>query len=474
MLRRALPLLLAPVLLAAAPPAPGPVSPEAAALRGLGLAQLENERPGEAAETFRKLARLAPDDPLPHADLAVAALRQQKSDEATAAIAQALAKAPGRADLLAIQGDVLQWSGKSEEALAAYRKAAMAAPDRVEIQYGLYRLAGQGEGAEAEAALKESLQALARLRPENLVVLLQQGQRAIAAGDRAGATQAFLRAKELLGSSPPPAVAATLAPVLAALESGDVATARVPAIRLENVLKPTPAYQQGLHELTTGLLGNPVERFVNEPPPSTFGDPVPVRFKAAPLAKGPVAGRALATGDFDGDSKPDLAWIEAGEKPRLLILKGTGGDPVAGPEAAGIDGLTAADLDNDGNLDLIGFGPKRLAFWRGKGDGTFEDATAGAGFGAAGAEAAAVLDYDIEGDLDLATGSAGIDLFRNALQGPLEAVGKQTFPPVALSGVRALVASDLDRDGDLDLVVAHSKGIAWLDNLRQGHFADRT
>src|SRR3954451_15071789 len=194
MLRRLLP-LLACALLAAAPPAPGPISPETAALRGLGPAQLETERPGEAAETFRKLAKLTPDDPLPYADLAVAALRLQKSDDATAAIAQALAKAPGRADLLAvllaIRGDVLQWSGKSEEALAAYHKAAAAAPDRVEIQYGLYRLAGQGEGPEAEAARKESLQALARLRPENLVVLLQQGQRAVAAGDRAGATQAF-------------------------------------------------------------------------------------------------------------------------------------------------------------------------------------------------------------------------------------------------------------------------------------------
>src|SRR3954447_8934574 len=126
MLRPALP-FLAFALLAAAPPAPGPIPPEASALRSLGLAQLENERPTEAAETFRKLAKLTPDDPLPYADLAVAALRLQKSDEATTAIAQALARAPGRADLLAdllaIQGDVLQWSGKSEEALAAYRKA---------------------------------------------------------------------------------------------------------------------------------------------------------------------------------------------------------------------------------------------------------------------------------------------------------------------------------------------------------------
>ena len=38
---------------------------QAAALRALGLAQLENERPGEAAETFLQLATLTPDDPLP-------------------------------------------------------------------------------------------------------------------------------------------------------------------------------------------------------------------------------------------------------------------------------------------------------------------------------------------------------------------------------------------------------------------------
>ena len=82
-----------------------------------------------------------PGDPLPYANLAVAALRRQKMEEAQSWISQALAKAPGRADLLALQGDVLQHAGKDEEALAAYRKAVAAAPDRVRLQYSLYRQA---------------------------------------------------------------------------------------------------------------------------------------------------------------------------------------------------------------------------------------------------------------------------------------------------------------------------------------------
>ncbi len=466
-------LLLLALAVTSATPTPAPISPEAAALRNLGLAQLENERPAEAAETFRKLAVLTPGDPLPAANLAIAALRQQKSEDAQAAIAQALGKAPGRADLLALQGDVLQWGGKDEEALAAYRQAAAAAPDRVAVQYSLYRQALQVSTPEGEAALAAALKALTSLRPENLVVLLQAGQRAIAAGDRTGATQAFLRVRELAGTASPAATTA-LASLMTALESGEVPAARVPALRLENVLRPTALFQQSLGELTPGILGLPVERFAQEPPPSSFGDPVPVRYRGFPFTAGPIP--ALAVGDFDGDETMDLVWIRGGESPRVLIHKGAGGPPLPGPDAPGITGLLAADLDNDGKTDLLGFGVKRFAFWRGKGDGMFEDATAGAGLATAGGAAAAVFDFDIEGDLDLAVagGEGGMELLRNALQGPLEAVGGQTLPRLALPGIRGLVASDLDRDGDLDLVVAHSKGLAWIDNLRQGRFADRT
>jgi tetratricopeptide (TPR) repeat protein len=474
--------LLSLLLLAAAPV---PLPERALELRNLGIAQLENEQPAQAEATFRELARelekTTPADPLPYADLAVSLLRQQKNDAALAAVEQALTRSPGRADLLALRGDVLQWSGKAEDALAAYRQAVAADPARVEVWFSLFQQAAAvGETEAAQTASAEALAALSRLRPENLVVLLKEGQRAIRSGDRAAATRAFLRVKEILWQAPPPAVA-SLDQLLKALEENNLEAARIPAVRLENVLKISPLYQQSLRELSLGIQGMPVEVFAGEPPATSFGDPLPVRFRSARIVgtseKTPTAGRALAVGDFDNDGKTDVVRVASGEKPNLEIFRG--GPQATGPDlpAPDVTNLLAADFDNDGNLDLIASGPQRVTWWRGRGDGTFEDATAAAGLGTAGADATAVLDFDIEGDLDLALvgGKSGAgDLLRNNLSGPLEAVGEQTLPRESFSEPRALIASDLDRDGDLDLVVAHAKGLAWLDNLRQGRFGDRT
>ncbi len=459
-----------------------PALPERALeLRNLGIAQLENEQPAQAEATFRELLRLlektAPADPLPYADLAVSLLRQQKNDAALEAMEQALGKAPGRADLLALRGDVLQWSGKTEEALAAYLQSIAADPNRVEVQFSLFQqAAAMGETDAGQAAAAEALASLVRLRPENLVVLLKEGQRAVRAADRTAATKAFLRVKEILWQAPAPAVA-SLDQLLKALEENNLEAARIPAVRLENVLKITPLYQQSLRELSLGIQGNPVERFAGEPPATSFGDPLPVRFHGSRIVEAPTAGRALAVGDFDNDGKTDMVRVVAGDAPHLELRRG--GPQSTGPDlsAPGVSSLLAADFDNDGNLDLIASGPGTVLWWRGRGDGTFEDATAAAGLGNTGADAAAVLDFDIEGDLDLALvgGKAGAgDLRRNNLSGPLESVGEQTLPREAFQDPRGLVASDLDRDGDLDLVVAHAKGLSWIDNLRQGRFGDRT
>jgi tetratricopeptide (TPR) repeat protein len=452
---------------------------EALRLRNAGIAELENEQPANAERLFLQLTT-ASEDRLGYANLAIAALRQQKFEDALAHIAKALERSPGEPALLAIQAEIHHWSGDDTQALEILRKAAAAAPEELEIQYALYRQAGVVDGEAADAAAGEALDRLVRLRPENLVVLLQQGIRAREAGDRTTATQAFLRIRELSWQAQA-AAGQMLDLVLEALEANKLEDARLPALRLENVLKISPMYRESLRELSTGIQGIPVLRFKDEPETEVFGEPVEVRFAASELSSQPTVGRALGLGDFDGDEVMDVARLvsdPASGADQLEVRRGGSGlATLTMPAPAGLEALLVADLDNDGRSDLIAHGPGRVAAWRATEDGELAEATADFGLGSARGGAAEAFDFDIEGDLDLVlanfdTGS--VELYRNSLSGPLEAVGDKVFDGLSLKGARSVRATDLDRDGDLDLLVGHAGGLTLLDNLRQGEFVDVT
>jgi tetratricopeptide (TPR) repeat protein len=464
-------LILARALLAAPPPE------EAIRLRNEGLAHLENEQPGDAERVFAKLTELRPRDPLGWANLAIARLRQQMFTEAMRAVDEALDRSKDDPRLLAIRGEIEHWGGDSDAALATYRRAARDAPGDLEIQHGLYRLATSSNAPDASAAADEALDRMARLRPENLVVLLQRGLRARERGDRATTTASFLRVRELLWQAPDGSDR-LIEQVLGALEVADLEGARVPALRLSNLLKVTAMHREGQRELSPGIQGVPLTRLSEEPPATTWGEAVAVRFRGRRLGEAPTVGRALAVADFDGDDRPDIARLTgSGEETRLEMRWAAEGWATAHHQPApGLRGLLHGDLDNDGRLDLVGYAPGAVHVWRGVESG-FEEASASFGV-SGGATAATLLDFDIEGDLDLALGRASgtlpVELYLNDLAGPLRAVGAMSFSPAFWRDVRDLAASDLDRDGDLDLLVAHGSGFAWLDNLRQGRFVDRS
>src|SRR3990172_3775199 len=135
-----------------------------------------------------------------------------------------------------------------------------------------------------------------------------------------------------------------------------------------------------------------------------------------------VAGVALL--DYDNDGRLDIYAVNGA---RMTSLDKT--DPVfwnrlyrnkgdftfedvtekAGGKGKGYDlGVAAADYDNDGDTDLFVAGLRENVLFRNEGNGTLTDVTAAAGLARPDPEdwrlwavAAAFLDFDNDGDLDL-------------------------------------------------------------------------
>jgi hypothetical protein len=136
--------------------------------------------------------------------------------------------------------------------------------------------------------------------------------------------------------------------------------------------------------------------------------------------------------------------------------------------AAGAQGRGAAwaDLDNDGDVDLVAVGAAtgQIGIWENDGAGNFTSRAATAGLGtiipSSAASGVCAADYDADGDLDLffciGGGIANVPdrLFRNN--------GDWTFTNVTSAAGVGNIGSgmhaswgDIDNDGDLDLHVAN-------------------
>jgi len=479
----------------------GPTDPtptgEHQMLLDLGFAQLENERPGDAEATFDELAAAIPREPAAHANLAIARLRQQNFEGAREAADEAVRLAPDDGRIAAISAEVFHWSGDEESALSEFERAADRSPDELEVLYRLYEQAGQMRSEQAEAAHRRALGRLTSLRPENLVLLLARGRQALGDEDRATASGTFLRVGELLWQAQDPAPE-LLERVIEALEEGDLAGARGPAQGLENVLKITPGYQQGLVELTTAIQGVPISRLSTAPPATDFGAPIEVEYSVTrSISTSPISPGGVAVADLDRDGAPEVAWQQV-DGGLFLTHAGpasaTGPESGAGPESTSpanevevIDTesphsrLSAVDLDNDGFPDLLSLvstGDQASVIRLGS-EGGFREAGDEYQLPTTLIQSAAPIDFDVEGDIDVALAMAspsgettgGIELLRNALDGVLQPVGERAFSRVDVPRADRLLTTDFDRDGDVDLIaIGSDSGSIAYRNLRQGEF----
>jgi RHS repeat-associated protein len=169
----------------------------------------------------------------------------------------------------------------------------------------------------------------------------------------------------------------------------------------------------------------------------------------------------VAAADLNGDGRPDLVFTRQDGPLRLLVNDGNGAFAESSAanlpaELPGALGVSAADMDGDGDLDLVvAGGSSGLGLLRNDGSGHFlAVAPTAAPLPAHHATMVAVGDLNEDGLPDVVVACAGQDLvLLNSGAGVLTDA-TATAIPADTGRTFGLVAADLDGDFDLDLALA--------------------
>jgi len=171
--------------------------------------------------------------------------------------------------------------------------------------------------------------------------------------------------------------------------------------------------------------------------------------------------------DFNGDGVPDLATVSWSGTPDLSILLGDGAGGYRPYTAYPIFDesldLEVGDFDRDGDIDIAVATTGRLwegstiSIWTNTGQGAFVN-TRLIDAGATGPSGLTTADYNGDGWLDLAVAHDRYIVTGNSIAVLLsDGAGNWRAPVVytLTAGTNKIASGDLDGDGDLDLAVAH-------------------
>ena len=408
----------------------------------LGVALLEQFKYKEASDAFKRALQLAPDLTLARINLGIALFNVPDLPAAQRELQAAATAAPSAPQPPYLLGLAAKTQNRPEEAIGYFQKVLRLDANDVGANVNVGQLyAQQRKYPEAIAALRLAVAA----EPYNATALYNLGTALIRGGQRDEGQKVIAQFQELRQRGSGTTLGNNY------LEQG----------RYAEAVASTGA-EPGLVDKST--------------PNVLFADVTATALPAAGDWSGSTDDAALLF-DFDLDGDEDLVEL-AGNKQRLLRNDGgkftdvTASSTALAKTATGsATAAVAGDYDNDGKPDLLIVRQGATALYHNEGNGSFSDVTAAAKIPAAAsaARAAAFVDVDHDGDLDIFI--PGAVLLRNN--------GDATFSDQTVAAkladkisARGVVPTDFDNRRDVDLLVAATEKISLWRNMRDGTFRD--
>lgn len=444
----------------------------------VGLAALQVGEQVRAEEQLTLATNLVPDEPAPWANLGLLSLRQRELDIAAVRLDRAHRLAPDSSQIGFLRGQISLNAGDQAKALEWFRRAVDLDAKNVQAAYalaeGLERQGAPDDDRQAQILIERIQQSL----PDNPAPLIELAKIAAKRGDG----QALRRIAEQLSqrSNGWPSEAKQQLAAVQVLSGTDRNEAVAKVAVLTNLLISVPEYRQGIAELKSSPadIAQPVIRFLRLPSPASIAAPPDdgLTYSAETVTDfGGSNWDWASTVLLSSDQKPAVI---CGSKREVRLASGTKLNFPGGSSAANSSPNVALALDfnYDFKTDFALVGAGGLSLWQQNTDAAFENVTLqahlpatvqrGAYFGAWAA------DLESDGDLDLILGArtGSPIILRNNGDGSFT---QQTLFS-EISQLRSFVWADLDGDGDADAAMLDAEGRLYVfSNERSGQFLAR-
>ena len=426
--------------------------------RNLALAYIDSGMMKEANEKLALLEASLPLEAFVYANQGLVAIRQNDLEKAETLLNKAATLSPTNSGIALLRGEVAMLNGKFDESKRIIEEAISKNPDNIQLRW-------------ASKDSKEHLQFIVDALEQNIVARLALIKELLKEENFDAARDHLLTLQKQHVLQDEQAIGLFNGALLQ-IDNEKARVARAQVIGLDNVLKPTRAWQHSQLEVAgpPGTVGHPIREFVNTlvPEPSTptakqvsftkdENSVEPPNKRHVVLVESPEQIEVVEVDDYfafvttpidwNNDRKTDVMYGTTNGKVAI-----EGGAVLLEDNGEAVVALTPWDADQDGDLDVLVTRDTTFLL-QNNGDGTSSVLE----LDAPRLRSTHIIDIDEDGAVDV----VGIDdnlklvLLKNERSGNIHAV--ENILPNVMSD---LTVGDFNNDGWMD--IAYLDGSAWI------------